>query len=128
MSDAEARDLRDRMEALDAKLDAVLSGLASLRVGGLDTLTVAEVCAVLKLGRTKVNELVQAGELGMWMLGGERRITRDGLDAFVRRQAAGGHGARLPGPRPGRADAKAGKRAGGQGARSAAQTSGWQAG
>lgn len=81
--------LAERLGAVEAKLDALLSAVTGLRLGGLELLTVREVCDVLKLSRTKVNELIQSGALGMWKLDGERRITRAGLDAYIRRQAQG---------------------------------------
>ena len=85
--------LAARLESLETKLDALLGAVAGLRMGTLETLTMSEVQGVLKCGRTKVNELVQSGALGMWLLDGERRITRGGLEAFVRRRAAGETGA-----------------------------------
>ena len=81
--------LAERLGAVEAKLDVLLAAVTGLRMGALELLTVGEVCAVLKLGRTKVNDLIQTGALGMWKLDGERRITRAGLDAYIRRQAQG---------------------------------------
>ncbi len=87
---ARAAALAERLVVVEAKLDALMAAVTGLRMGSLELLTVREVCDVLKLGRTKVNELIQSGELGMWMLDGERRITRAGLDAYIRRQAGEG--------------------------------------
>ena len=81
--------LAARLAAVETKLDALLGAVTGLRMGSLELLTLREVCGVLKLSRTKVNELVQGGALGMWKLDGERRITRAGLDAYIRRQASG---------------------------------------
>ena len=66
---------------IEEKLDRALAGRQ------LETLTTQQVMNVLQIGRTKLNELVQSGELQMWKLGGERRITRAGLEAFIRSKA-----------------------------------------
>ena len=84
--------LAARLAAVETKLDALLGAVTGLRMGALELMTVREVCEVLKLGRTRVNELIQTGALGMWTLGGERRITRAGLDAYIRTAAAQGTG------------------------------------
>lgn len=86
MTDAAAiremlRDLQARQEALERKLDRLLVG------DTLDTLTTKEVCQILRIGTTKLKRLIASGELPMWKLGGERRITRAELEAFVREQA-----------------------------------------
>ena len=73
--------IAERQERLETMLERVLAGEE------LDLLDVGQVCKVLQVSRTKLNELVQSGQLQMWMLGGERRITRSGLNAFIRRQA-----------------------------------------
>ena len=73
--------LLQRLDRLESKLDRLHRG------DTLDVLTTAEVRAVLGIGRTKLNELIQSGQLPMWKLGGERRITRAGLEAFIREQA-----------------------------------------
>jgi len=44
---------------------------------------------LLSIGRTKLHELVASGDLPMWKLGGERRITRAALEAFILRRANG---------------------------------------
>lgn len=54
----------------DQKLDLLLAG------DKLDTLTTREVCHVLKISRTKLKGMLASGELHMWKLAGERRITR----------------------------------------------------
>lgn len=81
MSTDETDALLQRLDRLEAKLDRLHLGET------LDVLTTAEVREVLGVGRTKLNELIQSGELKMWKLGGERRITRAGLEAFIREQA-----------------------------------------
>jgi excisionase family DNA binding protein len=70
-----------RLEEIEEKQDRVLAG------SQLETLTTKQVMSVLQIGRTKLTELVQSGELQMWKLGGERRITRAGLEAFIRSKA-----------------------------------------
>lgn len=78
----------DSTEVLLERLDVLEHKLDRLRLGDdLDVLTTAEVRDVLGVGRTKLNELIQSGQLKMWKLGGERRITRAGLEAFIREQA-----------------------------------------
>lgn len=57
--------LFERLDHLEDKLDRIRLG------DDLDVLTTAEVRAVLGIGRTKLNELIQSGELKMWKLGGE---------------------------------------------------------
>ncbi len=77
------------MEALQATVSTLSARLAARDD---DTLTLAEVCAVLHLSRSKVQELLALGVLPMWKLGGEWRITRGGLSAYIRRCAAEGAG------------------------------------
>jgi len=81
MSTEETHVLLERLDVLEHKLDRLHRG------DTLDVLTTADVRDVLGVGRTKLNELIQSGQLKMWKLGGERRITRAGLEAFIREQA-----------------------------------------
>lgn len=83
----ELASLRASVEALTATV-GVLS--ARLAARDDDTLTAADVCEVLHIGRTKLHELVSSGALPMWKLAGELRITRGGLSAYIRRCAAAG--------------------------------------
>lgn len=58
-------------------------------LGDVDQLDAADVMAALKLGRTKLGEMVDDGEIPMYRAsaGGPRRISRDMLRAVVRRWA-----------------------------------------
>ncbi len=46
-----------------------------------------EAAAVLGIGRSKVFELLQEGDLTSVQIGRSRRITRDALEGYVRRLA-----------------------------------------
>lgn len=48
-------------------------------------LTVPEVMAALKVGRTIVYDLIKSGELRSLMVGGQRRVRRAALDAHLAR-------------------------------------------
>ncbi len=50
-------------------------------------LTVAEVCQRLKLGKSKVFELVATRQLESLKIDGARRFTEDQLAAFIERRA-----------------------------------------
>lgn len=55
---------------------------------------VARAAELLDLGETTVHELIARGELESIKVGASRRVTRAGLEAYVRRLAAeGGSGA-----------------------------------
>lgn len=51
-------------------------------------LTVEEAAEALSLGKTKVYELISAGQIETVQIGRSRRVPVDALDAFVRRLAA----------------------------------------
>ena len=75
----------DEMAARQARIEAVLVRLAAGR--RLDVLTSADVMHLLSIGRTKLHALIASGDLPMWKLGGEWRITRAELEAFIQRHA-----------------------------------------
>ena len=75
----------DEIIARQARIEEVLLRLATGR--HLELLTTADVMHVLQVGRTKLHELIASGELPMWKLGGERRITRAEFEAFIQRTA-----------------------------------------
>jgi excisionase family DNA binding protein len=52
-------------------------------------LRVDEVCARLALGRTRVYELIQAGELPSVQIGAARRIPESVLEQFVAQRLTG---------------------------------------
>ena len=80
--------LNQRFDELVAQQDRMEDVLVRLAAGGrLELLTTADVMRLLSIGRTKLHELVASGDLPMWKLGGERRITRAALEAFVLRRA-----------------------------------------
>ena len=76
----------DEMAARQARIEDVLVRFAAGK--RLELLTTADVMRLLSIGRTKLHALVASGELPMWKLGGERRITRAELEAFIQRTAA----------------------------------------
>ena len=78
---AKQEEVSARQAELDQKLDRLLVG------DKLETLTTREVCHVLKISMTKLKGMLASGELQMWKLGGERRITRGALEAYIRAQA-----------------------------------------
>lgn len=51
-------------------------------------LTVAEVCQRLKLGKSKIFELVATGQLESLKIDGARRFTEDQVDAFIAHRIA----------------------------------------
>ncbi len=59
-----------------------------------ELLRVDEVAALLKLGRTKVYQLVAAGDLPAVRIGKVLRISADGLQAWINRQAVANPGGR----------------------------------
>ena len=76
------------LEAQAAEIAHLREEVTRLRLGeALDVLGTEEVCRVLGIGRTKLHELIDRGELKMWKLDGKRKITRAGLEAYVRAQA-----------------------------------------
>ena len=81
---AKQAEVSARQAELDQKLDRLLVG------DKLETLTTREVCNVLKISMTKLKGMLAAGDLQMWKLGGERRITRGALEAYIRAQAKKG--------------------------------------
>jgi excisionase family DNA binding protein len=62
-------------------------------VDDLQLLTVEEVAERLRLGRTKVYELMNSGELAYIKIGRACRIPRDSLYAFVARKRKEDHDA-----------------------------------
>lgn len=52
--------------------------------------TVAETARMLALGVSAVNELIARGEIESVKIGASRRITRTGIEAYVRHLAEGG--------------------------------------
>ncbi|MGH8992265.1 MAG: helix-turn-helix domain-containing protein [Acidimicrobiia bacterium] len=48
-------------------------------------LTVPDVARALKVGRDKVYDAINAGELESVKIGSARRIPREALDAYIRR-------------------------------------------
>ena len=53
-------------------------------------LTVNQTCAVLQVGRTRLYELIRAGELKSVMLGPRsRRVLQSSVDKLIARQARG---------------------------------------
>jgi len=76
------------MAARQARMEELLVRLSAGKQ--LELLTTDDVRRILGIGRTKLNELIASGELPMWKLGGERRITRAGMEAYIRAQARGG--------------------------------------
>ncbi|GIV03583.1 MAG: hypothetical protein KatS3mg015_2413 [Fimbriimonadales bacterium] len=83
--------LRAHLAELAARQARIEDLLVRLSAGKhLELLTTEDVRRILGIGRTKLNELIASGELPMWKLGGERRITRAGLEAYIRAQARGG--------------------------------------
>ncbi len=83
---ASLRERLDEMAARQARIEVLLIRLTAGR--HLDVLTSADVMHLLSIGRTKLHALIASGELPMWKLGGERRITRAELEAFIKRRAA----------------------------------------
>ena len=82
-------DVLRRLDEMMARQERIETMLLRLSAGKhLDLLTTEDVRRILGIGRTKLNELIASGELQMWKLGGERRITRAGLEAYIRRVAA----------------------------------------
>ena len=76
------------LEMQAGELERLRAEVECLRRGpSLDVLSTKEVCEVLGIGRTKLHELIDRGELKMWKLDGKRKITRAGLEAFIRNQA-----------------------------------------
>ena len=76
------------LETQAAEIAHLREEVTRLRLGEvLDVLGTDEVCRVLGIGRTKLHELIDRGELKMWKLDGKRKITRAGLEAYVRTQA-----------------------------------------
>lgn len=59
-----------------------------------EMLTVYEVAALLKLGRTKVYQLVADGELPAVRIGKALRISAEALQAWIREQAVANAGGR----------------------------------
>ena len=51
---------------------------------------VTEAAKLLAIGVSAVNELIACGDIESVKIGASRRITRDGLEAYVRRLAAEG--------------------------------------
>lgn len=51
-------------------------------------LTVADVCARLRMGKSKVFEFIATGELESLKLDGARRVTEDQLADFIARRSA----------------------------------------
>lgn len=74
------------MAARQARMEELLVRLSAGKQ--IELLTTEDVRRILGIGRTKLNELIASGDLQMWKLGGERRITRAGLEAYIRRVAA----------------------------------------
>ena len=75
------------MAARQARMEDLLVRMSAGKE--VELLTTEDVRGILGIGRTKLAELIASGELPMWKLGGERRITRAGLEAFIRAQARG---------------------------------------
>ena len=85
----EAGELLRRLEEMAERQARMETLLVRLSTGKqLDLLTTEDVRRILGIGRTKLAELIASGELRMWKLGGERRITRAGLEAYIRRLAS----------------------------------------
>ena len=81
--------LNERLDEIAARQARIEDVLVRLAAGGrLELLPTADVMRLLCIGLTKLHALVASGELPMWKLGGERRITRAGLEAFIQRTAA----------------------------------------
>ena len=59
-----------------------------------ELLRVDEVAALLKLGRTKVYQLVAAGDLPAVRIGKVLRISAEALQAWINRQAVANPGGR----------------------------------
>ena len=51
---------------------------------GHDLLTVDETIRVLRLGRTRVNEILRSGELPSYKLGRRRLVRRQDLERFLK--------------------------------------------
>lgn len=92
--DVAERTLAARLAELERRVEAQARTIAKLvgdRGRSADPNTVllgtTEVCERLGVGRTKLNDLVQEGEVPMFMLGGQRRITEAQLERAIRRLA-----------------------------------------
>ena len=86
--DAHLEQIAALLEAQAAEIAHLREEVTRLRLGeALDVLGTKEVCRVLGVSRTKLHELIDRGELKMWKLDGKRKITRAGLEAYVRTQA-----------------------------------------
>lgn len=57
---------------------------------------VREAARILAVGESAVYELIARGELEAVKIGTSRRVTRVGLEQYVRRLAAGGGGGNAP--------------------------------
>jgi excisionase family DNA binding protein len=51
-------------------------------------LTVEEAAALLRIGRSRVYDLIASGEIESVKIGGSRRVPRDAAEAYVRRLVA----------------------------------------
>ena len=67
----------------DSVLDLATSAPMTEINGSTLLLTTRQVAGALSIGRTKVYELINAGELRSVRIGGLRRILRSDLEAFV---------------------------------------------
>ena len=55
---------------------------------GQTLLKISDVCERLKLGKSKVHELIATGELESLKIDGARRCTEDQVDDFIARRIA----------------------------------------
>ncbi|MFR9723558.1 helix-turn-helix domain-containing protein [Streptomyces sp. MS19] len=51
-----------------------------------EALTVPEVMSALRLGRSKVYDLIRSGQLRSFTIGRARRVPADALTQFIRKQ------------------------------------------
>lgn len=89
-------ELHDRLTRLRGDLDEVAQAVETLAGAWSSTLadapallTVEEAGRLLRVGRTRVFELLQAGELAGVRLGRKRCVTRRSLDALLARREGG---------------------------------------
>ena len=61
---------------------------------GVKLYTVAQVAVMMSISESQVWSLVRSGELESIKIGWSRRVTAEGVDAFIRKQAQAADGAR----------------------------------